>query len=107
MSYDRTPIKNLNKGVKHAKLDSTQIVRAKKELLENHLGCPALLFVKQNRKMVPYFVILSEVDHNGQYFIAKHKCYDPNGKFRCYLSYTISISSLMSKEQILVLFDEI
>lgn len=70
----------------------------------NHIGQPAILFVKDGRDFRPYLVELRVV---GKCSIeARYKCYAPNGTFRCYLSHTPSPIALMTGEQQIVYFDE-
>lgn len=68
-----------------------------------HLGQPAILFVKDGRDMIPYYVTLLR---EGKHVQARYKCYDPHGKFRCYLSHCVNSGSLMTGEQRIVFFDE-
>lgn len=72
--------------------------------LYNHIGQPAILFVKNNREFTPYLVELIKV---GRYIEARYKCYAPNGSFRCYLSHVPNPISLMTGEQQIVYFDDI
>lgn len=74
------------------------------ELLD-HRRKPALMYIKDGRDMLPYFVIISK--RTGRFsFEALQRCYDPNGKFRCYLSHSIDIISIMTGEQKIIFFDE-
>lgn len=74
------------------------------ELLD-HRRKPVLMFMKDGRDVLPYFVIISK--RIGRYtFEALQKCYDPNGKFRCYLKHTIDVVSVMTGEQKIIYFDE-
>lgn len=99
---ERTPVKKPSKGGKRGKGDSNQILIDIQKSLKSHIGCPAILFVKESREMVPYFV---ELDYNGC-VVAKHKCYAPDGSFRCFLNYHPSAVSIMTGEQRIIFFDE-
>ena len=72
--------------------------------LYSHLGQNAILFVKDGREMVPYFV---ELIRNHNSIIARYKCYSPEGKFRCYLNHFPNCVSLMTGEQKIVYLDNI
>lgn len=72
--------------------------------LKQHIGQPALLFVKEGRDMVPYFVTLIATKSG---IVARYKCYAPNGQFRCYLNHFPSCVALMTGEQKIVYFDDV
>lgn len=72
--------------------------------LKQHIGQPAILFIKEGREMIPYFV---ELIATSSGIVARYKCYAPNGQFRCYLRHFPSCISLMTGEQKIVYFDDI
>lgn len=73
--------------------------------IKEHVGCPAILFVKEGREMIPYFVELVQL--SPKVVIARYKCYSPNGSFRCYLNLIPNSISIMTGEQEIVFFDDI
>lgn len=99
------PIKK--RQVRSTKLTKEQSKDRLKEIRQEvieHIGYPALLFVKEGRELVPYYV---EIIAQGRTVTARYKCYAPNGDFRCYLSHCINSVSLMTGEQVIVYFDDI
>lgn len=72
--------------------------------LKKHVGQPAILYVKDGREMIPYFV---ELTATASGIMARYKCYAPDGQFRCYLSHSPSSVSLMTGEQKIMYFDDI
>ena len=100
----RTPVKKANRsGRKSKENTNVTLVRLQKQL-EEHIGKPAILFIKEGREMMPYFVTLCDV--NKKWGTAVHKNYGPNGKFRCHMKYSVSIVSLMTGDQKIIFFDE-
>ena len=102
---DSTPAKKKQtRSCKLTKEQSQEKIQNILTELYSHVGQNAILYVKENREMVPYFVELIK-SHNN--IIARYKCYSSEGKFRCYLNHFPNCISLMTGEQKIVYFDNI
>ncbi len=100
----RTPVKKSIRSGRKSKENTNVVLGRLQRQLEEHIGKPAILFIKEGREMMPYFVTLTDV--NKKWGTAIHKNYGPDGKFRCCLSYSVSIVSLMTGDQRIIFFDE-
>lgn len=98
-----TPVKKPRSCKLTKEQTEEKLKEIQKELL-SHIGQPAILFVKESRDMVPYFV---ELLLDGNTVVARYKCYSPEGKFRCYLKHYPNCVSLMIGEQRIRFFGEI
>lgn len=74
-----------------------------KELYSN-VGKKAILYVKDGREMVPYFV---DLVLDGKHIIARYRNYYPNGEFRCYLNHFVNHVSLMTGDQKIVYLQDV
>ena len=100
-----TPVRRKQtRSCKLTKEQSQEKIQKIFDELYSHIGQNAILYVKDGREMVPYFV---ELIRNHNCIIARYKCYSPEGKFRCYLNHFPNCVSLMTGEQKIVYFDSI
>lgn len=99
-----TPVKKQTRSCKLSKEQiDEKLYMIRRELIK-HVGEHAILFVKDGRDMIPYFV---KLEIQGRWIVALYKCYSPEGKFRCFLTYYVNSLSIMTGEQQIVYFDEI
>lgn len=90
-----------------SKLDKEQIRDKMNEIyrgLCEHIDHPAILFVKEGRDMVPYFVELKSV---GTAVMGQYSCFNQEGEFRCFQTKQVSVVSILTGEQVLIYFDDI
>lgn len=66
----------------------------------NHLGKYAILIEKRGRHSLSFFIRITG-RCTGEY-----KCYDFEGKFRCYLTKYLDIRAMLIGEQTLVYLDD-
>lgn len=105
LNQQETPVKK--KQTRSCKLTKEQTSRRLQQInmeLRSHVGQPAILYIKDGRETVPYFV---ELLIQNKVVVARYKCYSPNGQFRCYLNHFPNSVSLMTGEQKIVYFDDI
>lgn len=100
-----TPVKKKQtRSCKLTKEQSYEKLNTIFQAILKHVGQPALLYIKEGRDMVPYYVELVEQGHG---ITARYKCYGPDGKFRCYLNHFPSSIAIMTGEQKIIYFDDI
>ena len=108
-SHSGTPVKKRTRSCKQTKEQTDQKIQDIYHQLLTHIGKPAILFEKESREMVPYFVVLdSKVGSNLSNLgvVALQKCYHPDGGFRCYISHTVNVLKIMIGDQQIIFFDE-
>lgn len=76
-----------------------KILEIQQELLKRN-GQPAILFVKESRDFVPYFITL----HGNT---ALHRCFGTKGELRCCLKHQVSPIDLLIGHQQIIFFDDI
>lgn len=75
--------------------------------LINHTGEPAILFEKEGRAVVPYFVNIGNHTPGRLTVVAYQRCYHSEGGFNCWIPHTIEVVKLLIGEQKIVYFDDI
>ena len=73
--------------------------------LKLHLGEHAILYIKQSRDMVPYFIEIFCPDNSGV-ICGRYKCYGTKCEFRCYQRLSINPIDILTGHQKIVYFDE-
>ena len=102
-------------------LDSGKRIRATKQTREqvnqriselnlqliNHTGEPAILFEKEGRAFMSYFVNIGDHTPGRLTAMAYQRCYHSEGGFNCWIPHTIEVVKLLTGEQQIVYFDDI
>lgn len=100
-----TPTKKQTRSCRQTKEQTDQKIREIYHKLVSHIGRPVILFEKESREMVPYFVVLKSKTGSLR-VIASQKCYHPDGGFRCFIHHTVSAIKILTGEQKIVFFDD-
>ena len=87
-------------------IQSKELILSVLNEVAEHLGRPALLFLKEGRKTTSLYVKIYSINKRGL-IVVKHRCFSPTGELRCLISHCISASDLLSGCQKLVFFDDV
>lgn len=93
------------RSVRQTKEQTDEFLRKTHHELLRHLGQSVLLFKKENRNMMPYFVYLVKpIGKSG--VLAFQRCYRPDGSF-VKITHIVNEISILIGEQKVVFFDSI
>ena len=99
-----TPVKKQTRSCKLSREQINEKLYTIQQELNRHIGEYAILFVKNVRDRIPYFV---KLELRGKEVVGLYKCYTPEGKFRYFLTHHVNLVDIMTGEQQIVYFEDI